>query len=348
VIRALRYVREDLNQDGRKLVVHGVNLSLGYDFNAKAFACGQTPICVEVNRLVQSGVVAVAAAGNTGHGTVTGLFGQREGTLLSTINDPGNAAEAITVGSTHRDMPHVYGVSWFSSKGPTGNAERAITVGSTHRDMPHMYGVSYFSSKGPTADGRPKPDLVAPGEQIASCAAGGSLKLVYGDTRPPAGHVTYVTDSGTAMACAHVSGAVAAFLSVHREFLGRPDDTKRSLPRERDVLGQDCGVPGPWACRPDACPSGRLRPLLGLTGMGSSHRGRRRRQTKHLVTRQRLYCQEAPDLDQARRRTPGSQWELRSSGPSGRWPWFGGPPLGRLGHSPGHSACCNATGQERI
>lgn len=317
LMRALQYVHEDLNGGGRRLRVHGVNLSLAYRYDQEWFACGQSPLCVEVDRLVRSGVVVVVAAGNTGFGSVGAMGGQMQTGLPVTINDP-------------------------------GNAERAITVGSTHRDMPHMYGVSYFSSKGPTAEGRPKPDLVAPGEQIASCAAGGSLKLVYGDTRPPAGHVTYVTDSGTAMACAHVSGAVAAFLSVHREFLGRPDDTKRSLPRERDVLGQDCGVPGPWACRPDACPSGRLRPLLGLTGMGSSPRGRRRRQSKHLVTRQRLYCQEAPDLDQARRRTPGSQWELRSSGPSGRWPWFGGPPLGRLGHSPGHSACYNATGQERI
>ena len=38
--------------------------------------------------------------------------------------------------------------------------------------MPHIYGVSYFSSKGPTGDGRLKPDLVAPGEKILSCAAG--------------------------------------------------------------------------------------------------------------------------------------------------------------------------------
>ena len=51
-----------------------------------------------------------------------------------------------------------------------GNADLAITVGSTHRDMPHVYGVSYFSSKGPTGDGRLKPDLVAPGEKIISCA----------------------------------------------------------------------------------------------------------------------------------------------------------------------------------
>ena len=47
-----------------------------------------------------------------------------------------------------------------------GNAEGVITVGSTHRKRPHDYGVSYFSSRGPTGDGRVKPDLVAPGEKI--------------------------------------------------------------------------------------------------------------------------------------------------------------------------------------
>jgi serine protease AprX len=49
-----------------------------------------------------------------------------------------------------------------------GNAERVITVGATHGDKPHTYGVSYFSSRGPTGDGRTKPDLVAPGERIFS------------------------------------------------------------------------------------------------------------------------------------------------------------------------------------
>jgi subtilisin family serine protease len=41
-----------------------------------------------------------------------------------------------------------------------------ITVGATHRYSPHLYGVSFFSSRGPTGDGRMKPDLVAPGERI--------------------------------------------------------------------------------------------------------------------------------------------------------------------------------------
>ena len=45
-----------------------------------------------------------------------------------------------------------------------------------HKSQPHAYGVSYFSSKGPTGDGRLKPDLVAPGEKVVSC----SIKLDQG------------------------------------------------------------------------------------------------------------------------------------------------------------------------
>jgi subtilisin family serine protease len=70
IIQALAYVREQLNDNPKLLRVHGVNLSVGYEFDAEMFACGQSPVCAEVNRLVQSGVVVVAAAGNTGYGTV--------------------------------------------------------------------------------------------------------------------------------------------------------------------------------------------------------------------------------------------------------------------------------------
>ena len=59
------------------------------------------------------GVVVVVAAGNTGYGSLTALARQTNVGLTMTINDPGNAALAITVGATHRDMPHTYGVSYF-------------------------------------------------------------------------------------------------------------------------------------------------------------------------------------------------------------------------------------------
>jgi subtilisin family serine protease len=117
----------------------------------------------------------------------------------------------------------------------------AITVGATHRDMPHTYGVSYFSSKGPTGDGRLKPDLVAPGERITSCAAGKALVSAFpgGKAPAPARTAVYVEDSGTSMAAPHVSGAVANFLSIRREFIGRPDDVKKVFLESATSLGRE-------------------------------------------------------------------------------------------------------------
>jgi serine protease AprX len=198
LIAAIAHVQE-INGYGRRLLIHGVNISIGYDFDPKWFACGQSPLCVEVNRLVKSGVVVVVAAGNTGYGAVNNAVSNAG--LTVTINDP-------------------------------GNADLAITVGSTHRDMPHIYGVSYFSSKGPTGDGRLKPDLVAPGERIISC--GSSVSLDDGTVRASelkrevAKDVPcdYIETSGTSMAAPHVSGVIAAFLSVRREFIGQPERVK--------------------------------------------------------------------------------------------------------------------------
>jgi subtilisin family serine protease len=210
VVRALEYVRRDMNGYGKLLRVHGVNLSLGYEFDPKWFACGQSPICAEVDRLVRSGVVVVVAAGNTGYGSLTALQRQTNVGLTMTINDPGNAALAITVGATHRDMPHTYGVSYFSSKGPTG-------------------------------DGRLKPDLVAPGERITSCAAGKALASAFpaGPPPDPEKSAVYVEDSGTSMAAPHVSGVIAGFLSIRREFLGRPEEVKRIFLDSATSLGRE-------------------------------------------------------------------------------------------------------------
>ena len=92
--------------------------------------------------------------------------------------------------------------------------------------MPHTYGVSYFSSRGPTGDGRLKPDLVAPGERIVSCAAGTFRDVLTGKL-PSGSDVQYLEQSGTSMAAPHVSGAIAAFLSVRREFIGQPEKVKQ-------------------------------------------------------------------------------------------------------------------------
>ena len=126
-----------------------------------------------------------------------------------------------------------------------GNAERAITVGSTHRDSPHTFGVSYFSSRGPTGDGRHKPDLVAPGERITSAAAGKNLELVK-QSKPEGfdGAAVYVEESGTSMAAPHVSGAIAGFLSVQREMIGHPEDVKQIFVSSAIPLGRDPSFEG--------------------------------------------------------------------------------------------------------
>jgi hypothetical protein len=202
LIAALNHVQE-LNGYGRRILIHGVNMSVGYNFEPEWFACGQSPLCVEVDRLVKSGVVVVVAAGNTGYGTVKSSAGATAAGMALTINDP-------------------------------GNADLAITVGATHRDMPHVYGVSYFSSKGPTGDGRLKPDLVAPGEKIISCATG-ALKTTGAKDKP----CDYVETSGTSMAAPHVSGVIAAFLSVRGEFIGQPERVKQIFVSSATDLRRD-------------------------------------------------------------------------------------------------------------
>jgi serine protease AprX len=204
IMRALQYIREDVNGDPKFLRIHGVNLSLGYEFDAEMFACGQSPLCVEVDRLVRSGVVVVVAAGNTGYASIQTRQRITKIGIPSTINDPGNSTLAITVGATHRDAPHTYGVSYFSSKGPTG-------------------------------DGRIKPDLVAPGERITSCAAGKKLERLALSGNASA----YLDDSGTSMAAPHVSGAIAAFLSIRREFFQRPEEIKRIFLESATPLGRE-------------------------------------------------------------------------------------------------------------
>ena len=143
IMGALQFIRW-LNERGDQPVIHGANLSLAIRHDVTNFACGRTPVCSESTRLVNSGVVVVAAAGNEGRVEYTLTSGGRsEGYRSISISDPGNTEEVITVGATHRHQPHTYGVSYFSSRGPTG-------------------------------DGRIKPDLVAPGEKITAPVPQGS------------------------------------------------------------------------------------------------------------------------------------------------------------------------------
>ncbi len=134
----IRFMNDRAGPNGP--VVAGVNISLSIPYDVRTYGCGATPVCVASDKLVDSGVVVVVAAGNRGWNEEEIGFGSF---VFCSITDPGNAREVVTVGSTHRLKPHLHGVSYFSSRGPTG-------------------------------DGRAKPDLVAPGEKIRGPVRGDS------------------------------------------------------------------------------------------------------------------------------------------------------------------------------
>src|SRR3954462_6659333 len=115
-----------------------LNLSLGRTI-AESYTLD--PLCQEVEKAWQQGLVVVVAAGNDGRDNSMGTNG------YSTIASPGDDPYVITVGAM-KDM---------------GTTTRSDDL------------VASYSSKGPTLlDQVVKPDLVAPGNSIVSALASGS------------------------------------------------------------------------------------------------------------------------------------------------------------------------------
>lgn len=132
-------------------------------------------------------MLVVTSSGNRGGG----------GGNPNTITSPGTGKNVLTVGNSGNGNP------------ATGNAGVAGSAPAA---------VSGSSSRGPAPSGRLKPDVVAPGDQIASirpqaiAAAGGGNPPDY------AGHDEYAYGPGTSYAAPHVSGMAALI----RQFLNTP------------------------------------------------------------------------------------------------------------------------------
>jgi serine protease AprX len=161
-------------------------------------SCTKDPLCQAVEAAWNKGIVVVVAAGNLG----------RNG--YATILSPANSPRAITVG-----------------------AMKTMASYPKSDDL-----IASYSSKGPTyIDLTVKPDVVAPGNLVASLLAPGStLQARYPENvvapseytnSPNAAGGGYFRLSGTSMATPVVSGTVA--LMLQRDPALNPDTVKARL-----------------------------------------------------------------------------------------------------------------------
>jgi len=199
-----------------------INLSLGHPVMEK---CSYDPLCVEVGKAVQQGIVVVAAAGNYGR-SADGLH-----MILGGIASPGNSPYAITVGALN---------TW-------GTVQRTDDT------------VATFSSRGPTAyDLAVKPDVAAPGVKIVSLQANNSLLPTLYPTIHVAGSGTnaYMYLSGTSMAAPMVTGGVALLLQGQPGL--SPSQVKLALQTgatymsDGGLMGAGAGSVNFWASRQNA------------------------------------------------------------------------------------------------
>ncbi|MBM3925397.1 MAG: hypothetical protein FJ320_05325 [SAR202 cluster bacterium] len=125
-----------------------------------------------------------------------GISGNSDGNdATSRMVNSAVSAGLISVVAAGNDGPRA------NTVGSPAAAANAITVGSSGDPGEGGFFLSYFSSRGPTADGRIKPDLVAPGHGITSVRRGTTN--------------SYITYSGTSMATPFTAGVVALMLDAN-------------------------------------------------------------------------------------------------------------------------------------
>ena len=182
------------------------------------------PLSQAVDNAVDSGIIVVVAAGNSGPGA-------------NTISSPGTARKAITVGATYKsefDMIYYYNceeeniriddIACFSSRGYVEWEENGDT--------------NYLI----------KPDVIAPGVEICSAQWDTAFEIDENYNSPDRPDIHRCLDnkhmaiSGTSMATPHVAGAVALIKQMHPDWT--PEEIKTALRNTAVNIGKNINTQG--------------------------------------------------------------------------------------------------------
>jgi hypothetical protein len=197
--RPLRGAVASVNHAAPELVIHGVNLSLGRYFDATVYGCGHSPICRGASPPVASGRGVASPPVTKGAWRWRPAKGRR----ISTWTAP-----SATPPIGRRPPP------WARSTRPSPTSTTSAT--------------SPPAAPPPTAGASPTWSRL---ERRSSLQDARFSRKAF--------ETHYLAISGTRMACLRVSGLVAAFLSVCREFIGFSERVKEILLRHRTNLGRD-------------------------------------------------------------------------------------------------------------
>lgn len=182
---------------------HIVNMSLG---GVSLPNDGSDPLAAAVAELQARGILVVVAAGNAGGGT-------------GTLESPGCSTGALTAGAStmYRSFSQL---GFLASPGKWG-----------------MDQLASFSSRGPAADGRIKPDMLAPGAFDWGLAP---------TNRSEEGHM-FQLFGGTSQASPLLAGAAALVCQAYHKTNGRfptPQECIRLLAATADDLGLPAHMQG--------------------------------------------------------------------------------------------------------